>query len=648
MEPLPDRLPLVIGVTGHRDLRDQDLPQLEEQVATIIARLRRQYLGRDSETPVLILSALAEGADRLVARIALAQGARLIAPLPLPLEEYRRDFNPGLKPGNAEEFDRLLAQAIAAPVMPFTHGNSLEAVRADRKKRALQYREVGLFIALHCHVLLALWDGDERDRATGGTAEVVAFKREGIPLMVASSPRASLDASETGPVIQIITPRAKESNSVDGVAVEPWGHDVVKRYRGGTLRRFWHHVSAIVARILRREHSDQRARLTAEERRALDTWESFEVLIALTREFNSEAAALARTPDGPARTTQSVNYLFSDPEQGGLSNDAKTHALTVAPRWCTLYSIADVLAQKRQRQFVWDWKLLISLGLFAFFCFAIFSHAGIVSTPILAAYSLTFAAIVVLFLGARIGQHQERFLDYRALAEALRVAVYWKLIGIGARDVDAKAETADHQAALDTNPVEAIADAYPIKQPNELAWVKVCLRTIERLDKRDGSAAPLGIDQAGHAIARRFWVRSQFLYFKRQGYRYHSLAETIETYAFIVVAISPFLLVPLLIFGLVPHVFELDHAVLIVVGLLPGIAAALAGYSERLAYSAQARQYDRMRMLFERAYDLLPEIVDERTAPLVLELYTELGSEAMKENAEWVAIYRQRPIQPQA
>ena len=25
MDPLPDRLPLVIGVTGHRDLRDQDL-----------------------------------------------------------------------------------------------------------------------------------------------------------------------------------------------------------------------------------------------------------------------------------------------------------------------------------------------------------------------------------------------------------------------------------------------------------------------------------------------------------------------------------------------------------------------------------------------------------------------------------------------
>jgi len=76
------------------------------------------------------------------------------------------------------------------------------------------------------------------------------------------------------------------------------------------------------------------------------------------------------------------------------------------------------------------------------------------------------------------------------------------------------------------------------------------------------------------------------------------------------------------------------------------MAAALAGYAERLALMAQARQYDRMRMLFERACDLLPEKIDGETSSLVRVLYQELGVEAMRENAEWVAIYRQRPIQP--
>src|SRR5215467_13382687 len=104
MDTLPDRLPLVIGVTGHRDLRDRDVPELERQVVDFIVSLRRDYLGRDSETPLIVLSSLAEGADRLVARVAMAHGARLVAPLPMPVEEYRRDFEPGLKTGNAAEF----------------------------------------------------------------------------------------------------------------------------------------------------------------------------------------------------------------------------------------------------------------------------------------------------------------------------------------------------------------------------------------------------------------------------------------------------------------------------------------------------------------------------------------------------------------
>src|SRR5690242_9793274 len=56
MTPLPDRLPLVIGVTGHRDLRDQDVPTLEREVAAIFARLRHDYLHGDTETPIIVLS----------------------------------------------------------------------------------------------------------------------------------------------------------------------------------------------------------------------------------------------------------------------------------------------------------------------------------------------------------------------------------------------------------------------------------------------------------------------------------------------------------------------------------------------------------------------------------------------------------------
>jgi hypothetical protein len=98
-----------------------------------------------------------------------------------------------------------------------------------------------------------------------------------------------------------------------------------------------------------------------------------------------------------------------------------------------------------------------------------------------------------------------------------------------------------------------------------------------------------------------------------------------------------------------PHIGE--HILSVIMGILGGLAAVLAGYTEKLAHHAHARQYDRMRMLFAQALALVDRALDtarQRPAAIaeVEALFIELGREAMKENAEWVAIYRQRPIRP--
>jgi len=655
----PDRLPLVIGVTGHRDLREEDVPRLEREVQSILAQLRRGYLGGEGEKPLIVLSALAEGADRLVARVALAQGAQLIAPLPLPPEEYRRDFEPGLKPGNAAEFDQLLAQAIAAPIMPFTPGNSLEAVRADIAKRSEQYQAVGVFIVRHCNLMMAIWDGDERNMSAGGSAQVIKFKREGIPLEVSRSPRASLDGSEIGPVAEILAPRRNAGSPIDTVNVPPWGRALVARARGGRVGGAWGHARAFVARMFRAKPSDGRASLSEAERRELEAWESFEVLASLTRGFNREAAALAATPRGEARMAQSLDYLFGDPASRaagpGEPKEPKHIAAAVAPRWVRMYTISDTLAQDCQTQFRHDWLAIIMLAFVAFIFFAMFSHVGsgsglFLSNLFLAAYTLCFVVLFVVFARARAGAHQERFLDYRALAEALRVAVFWRLVGIGLRPSDVKTDALGHGGNVDANTMGVLAHAYPIKQPSELGWVKICLRTLELLDRVEGAADERVLDPACHAIARRSWVEGQCAFFRRQGSRHDTLAEFLETWALVLLVVPVFVLVPIAIFAVGGSgeggAFDLRGELLLVIGLLPGLAAVMTSYSERLALKGQARQYDRMRMLFEHAYHLLPEQIDPATALLVRSVYRELGIEAMKENAEWVAVYRQRPIQP--
>jgi hypothetical protein len=659
---LPNRIPLVIGTTGHRDLRPQDVPILEREVGAIIARLRSDYLGGDAETPIIMISALAEGADRVVARAALAAGVKLIAPLPLPVAEYRRDFEPGLNPDASDEFDQLLSEASAAPVMSFTAGNSLDAVRTDSGKRAEQYRAVGLFIVQHCDVLIALWDGNEHDMAVGGTGEVVTFKREGIPLVVSGSAHASLDGSEIGPVIHVVTPRLKAGSPASAVAVRAWGEEIVNRYRGSRFRRLLDRARGFGANLFGSDPNSVLSGLSAEQRRNLETWETFNALIALTREFNEAAAALEASPDGLLQKSSGIEGLYVNPGDGHPDDEARLRAMNAASHWSQFFGIADTLAKNRQTQFRKDWTLLFGLGFAAFIFFALSTHAADRAFDwLLGCYTFLVTIIFVLFIRARIGRDQERFLDYRAFAEALRVAVYWKILGIDGYWPDEKSR-ANEELAANSDSIGALANFYPIKQPSELAWIKICLRRIDLWRVTEGllpeGLLPEGLplkgrmDPQAHNIVRRFWVYGQLFYFDHQGTQHNRRAEFLETWSMVVLVITPFLLVPLLLtaIGSDQHLgtgTTMHDIFLIAAGILPGIAAALTSYSERLALTAQARQYDRMRMLFKRAYDLLPETLDENTGHHVQSLYRELGIEAMKESADWVAIYRQRPIQPQ-
>lgn len=72
-------IPLTIGVTSHRNLVASEVEAIRQGVRDFLVRMRREY----PNMPLVVVSALADGGDQLVAEEALAAGARLIAPLPL-------------------------------------------------------------------------------------------------------------------------------------------------------------------------------------------------------------------------------------------------------------------------------------------------------------------------------------------------------------------------------------------------------------------------------------------------------------------------------------------------------------------------------------------------------------------------------------
>jgi hypothetical protein len=673
MDQVPYRLPLVIGATGHRDLRDEDTPALRRAVREVIERLRREYVCKrpwfcgvpglrilcrwlrlcpESETPIIILSSLAEGADRLIAREAMDLGAKLIAPLPMEADEYRYDFSPErrIKPDALVEFDRLLATAVESRAMPYAKKNRDEAdpraaVHTDDDKRALQYREVGLFIVRHCHVLIALWNGTESE-AVGGTAEVVRFKRDGIPLEVTQSARASLDAPEIGPVVHIETPRATTGADATAITVHPWGRTVVKRFRGGWVRRGWRNTVKFFASAAGVKFGDDRPRLAEVEKRELDSWQAFAAQTKLTRRFNRGAARLPRSRRGALQLTSSMNYLFFNSDKNAPEETVRDRATQLLPRWCGFYQTADAMAVTWRRRFEWDWWMLFVLGFVGILSFEIVTHLRPDWFPLYAFYGFVFICVLVWFIIADFREHQERFLDFRALAEALRVAVFWKLVGIGGPF----GISLQGHPVVDLSSGDSVAAAYPIRQPSELNWVKTCLRTLELLDAGKSGSPEYKIEVEGYAWARAYWVHGQLGFFAKRGPEHDRLAEGRENRSIVLLFLST--LLAIIFFFVVGegdasgHSSSLHRIFIFLIGLLPGAAAVTAGYSERLALKAQARQYDRMHTLFARAAQLLPEKVEAAEFGRMQALFAELGAEAMKENAEWVAIYRQRPIRP--
>jgi len=150
---------LRIGVTGHRILAGgTELAKVVKAIDGALAMLIIAYPRRT----LTVLSALADGADRLVAdRVLLRASSQLTAILPFAPEEYRKDF---ATPESLAEFERLLAQAT-------------EQVICSGEDRNSCYLAAGERVVAGCDVLIAIWDG-LAPQGKGGTSAIVQLARQ--------------------------------------------------------------------------------------------------------------------------------------------------------------------------------------------------------------------------------------------------------------------------------------------------------------------------------------------------------------------------------------------------------------------------------------------------------------------------------------
>ncbi len=168
---------LLIGVTGHRPHK---LDMNDRKVHDSIRAQLREIVDANPGHRFVIVSPLAEGADRLVAQIGMKEfDMELQVPLPLPYELYATDFS---SDESIEEFRRMVGESEAYFELPLKFGSIEElaiGVGAETNEaRNQQYALVGAYLVEHCDELIAVYDG-EPAAGEGGTAQVVAWRSDG-------------------------------------------------------------------------------------------------------------------------------------------------------------------------------------------------------------------------------------------------------------------------------------------------------------------------------------------------------------------------------------------------------------------------------------------------------------------------------------
>lgn len=149
-----------IAITGHRMIMNRNATEraVEDAIDLI---LRALPAAGQANCQLVAVSALADGADRIVAHHILARrGSRLEVVLPLPKREYMNDFNDK----SCVDFESLIAKASWVTIVP------------EQSTREEAYYASGLAAVDRGNVTIAIWDGRETPRV-GGTAEVVKYVR---------------------------------------------------------------------------------------------------------------------------------------------------------------------------------------------------------------------------------------------------------------------------------------------------------------------------------------------------------------------------------------------------------------------------------------------------------------------------------------
>jgi hypothetical protein len=247
----------------------------------------------------------------------------------------------------------------------------------------------------------------------------------------------------------------------------------------------------------------------------------------------------------------------------------------------------------------------------------------------IAVFLLLFALGLALRWAGKRREWHRKYLDYRGLAEGLRVQLYWRLAGV------------------EPPPNDSLGyDSFLQKQDVDLSWIRHAMRS-----------TGLPHDQAFHADERWLqwvidaWVGQgngdpgedggQLAYFdegsqrRERAYRITTLLGELSLAAGVLGAI-------VLLLGGQRMGPGMRAQFIVAMGLLPLLAGIREAFSYKNADKELIKQFRFMSRLFGSCRARLDLARDPAESRYLLRA---LGNACLEEHAEWILLHRERPIE---
>jgi len=545
---------MVVGVTGHRNLRPDEIPHLRSEIRRFFLTLQKDF----PELPITLLSPLAAGADQLVTSVAMDMGIRVIAILPIPAEMYLHDFD---DEASLAEFQRQLAQSEHLEITLRSNGD--DASKAG-PARNLQYAHAGIFTSSHCHILLALWDGKENGYL-GGTAQVVSFHLHGsMPGAIDRRQAAmgTLGLDEEALVYHI--PAGRQNHPLENVDSGKW-------LTAGETSRYYDEMPP-----------------------------PFRIMFSRQAEYHHDLR-------------QYKEQIIHDIHE--VDPDCPIHRQFMVTDW-----LATTYRRRVSR------VLMATYLIAAFMGYAFILYADIMAQDLII-YCFLLFFLIGIGLNSVAGRREwhRQYIDYRALAEGLRVQSYWRRAGI-----------------VDTSRPSFAHDNFLQKQDVELGWI----RNVMRGASLEGMLIPSPAGPAEVKNVIREWIGDsqspgQLAYYEstsNKRARHHRRNEWLaNSCLWLGIGISALLAV----FAQALE-GQAQNLLVATMGVLSVTAAVHEAYAYKKADKELIKQYRYMARIFGAAKRRLQigHSVEQQQ-----QILRTLGEAALAEHAEWTLMHRERPLE---